>query len=297
MLWTTEEFGFARLDDGYATGSSMLPQKKNPDIAELARGKAGRLIGNLTGFLATMKGLPLTYNRDYQEDKEPLFDSVDQIKLALGAVTGMIATATWVPERMQAAADAETTSATDLAEWLVQRGHSVPRRSRSGRNAGAPFVGRGRFVAPRWSQRSDPRSRRSRPGCPWRLGEADESQPAAPGRAEVARSDRTIRGASRAVAQRSRVKRLPQRFFERHSTEVAPDLLNKLFIVGDAASRIVEVEAYSSDDPAATCFRRAHEAKRGDVRAGRPPVRVLHLRHALLRQHRDRTARATVRLC
>ncbi len=122
VLWTTQEFGFAHLDDAYATGSSMLPQKKNPDIAELARGKAGRLIGNLTGFLATMKGLPLTYNRDYQEDKEPLFDSVDQIKLGLSAVTGMIATATWVPERMQAAADAETSSATDLAEWLVERG-------------------------------------------------------------------------------------------------------------------------------------------------------------------------------
>ncbi len=122
VLWTTEEFGFARLDDGYATGSSMLPQKKNPDIAELARGKAGRLIGNLTGFLATMKGLPLAYNRDYQEDKEPLFDAVDQISLALGAMAGMIATATWVPERMQAAADSETGSATDLAEWLVQRG-------------------------------------------------------------------------------------------------------------------------------------------------------------------------------
>ncbi len=122
VLWTTDEFGFAKLDDGYATGSSMLPQKKNPDIAELARGKAGRLIGDLTGFLATMKGLPLSYNRDYQEDKEPLFDAMDQIRLALGAVTGMIATATWVPERMQAAADAETSSATDLAEWLVQRG-------------------------------------------------------------------------------------------------------------------------------------------------------------------------------
>jgi argininosuccinate lyase len=122
VLWTTEEFGFARLDDAYATGSSMLPQKKNPDIAELARGKAGRLIGNLTGFLVTMKGLPLTYNRDYQEDKVALFDSVDQIKLGLGAVSGMIATVSWVPERMQAAADAETTSATDLAEWLVQRG-------------------------------------------------------------------------------------------------------------------------------------------------------------------------------
>ncbi len=122
VLWTTDEFGFAKLDDAYATGSSMLPQKKNPDIAELARGKAGRLIGNLTGFLATMKGLPLSYNRDYQEDKEPLFDAVDQIRLALGAMRGMLATIVWVPERMQAAADAESTSATDLAEWLVQRG-------------------------------------------------------------------------------------------------------------------------------------------------------------------------------
>ena len=104
------------LDDAYATGSSMLPQKKNPDIAELARGKAGRLIGNLTGLLATLKGLPLAYNRDLQEDKEPLFDSVDQVALAVAALTGMIATATFVPARMQAAADAETTAATDLAE-------------------------------------------------------------------------------------------------------------------------------------------------------------------------------------
>ncbi len=122
VIWTTEEFGFASLDDGYATGSSMLPQKKNPDIAELARGKAGRVIGDLTGLLATMKGLPLSYNRDYQEDKEPLFDAMDTVRLGLGALTGMIATATFAIDRMQAAADSEGGSATDLAEWLVVRG-------------------------------------------------------------------------------------------------------------------------------------------------------------------------------
>lgn len=122
VLWSTEEFGFVRIDDAYATGSSMLPQKKNADIAELARGKSGRLIGNLTGLLATLKGLPLAYNRDLQEDKEPLFDSVDQVRLAVTAISGMIATATFVPESMADAADAEVTAATDLAELLVRRG-------------------------------------------------------------------------------------------------------------------------------------------------------------------------------
>ncbi len=93
VLWSSEEFGFLVLDDAYATGSSMLPQKKNPDVAELARAKAGRLIGHLAGMLATLKGLPLAYNRDLQEDKEPLFDAFDQIKRALPAVTGMLGTA------------------------------------------------------------------------------------------------------------------------------------------------------------------------------------------------------------
>ena len=100
----------------------MLPQKKNPDIAELARGKAGRLIGNLTGLLVTLKGLPLAYNRDLQEDKEPLFDSVDQILLALGALTGLVATSTFATETMATAADSPYAAATDLAEHLVQMG-------------------------------------------------------------------------------------------------------------------------------------------------------------------------------
>ena len=122
VLWSTEEFGFLKLADAYSTGSSMLPQKKNPDIAELARGKAGRLIGELTGLLATLKGLPLAYNRDLQEDKEPLFDALDQHRLALRAVAGLLATAEVDEARMRAAADTATSSATDLAEWLVEKG-------------------------------------------------------------------------------------------------------------------------------------------------------------------------------
>jgi len=122
VLFTSEEFGFWRLADEYSTGSSMLPQKKNPDIAELARGKAGRVIGNLTGLLATLKGLPLAYNRDLQEDKEPFFDSLDTTVLALLALTGLMETVTFDLDRMRAAADVPAASATDLAEWLVARG-------------------------------------------------------------------------------------------------------------------------------------------------------------------------------
>jgi argininosuccinate lyase len=122
VLWTTAEFGFARLDDGYSTGSSIMPQKKNPDIAELTRGKSGRLIGNLTGLLATLKGLPLAYNRDLQEDKEPVFDSVDTLLVVLPAMTGMVATLTFDTARLAALAPAGFSLATDVAEWLVREG-------------------------------------------------------------------------------------------------------------------------------------------------------------------------------
>ena len=134
VLWSTEEFGFLELDDAYATGSSMLPQKKNPDVAELARGKAGRLIGHLSGFLATLKGLPFAYNRDLQEDKEPLFDAVDQSQLALSALAGLMATARFNIERMADAADSPAAAAVDLAEFLVEKG--VPFREAHGVVAG-----------------------------------------------------------------------------------------------------------------------------------------------------------------
>jgi argininosuccinate lyase len=122
VLWSTDEFGFMQLADAYATGSSMLPQKKNPDIAELARGKAGRLIGDLTGFLATLKSLPLAYNRDLQEDKEPLFDALDTCTLSLSALAGLMATATFVDTAMTAGADSPFNAATDIAEHLVREG-------------------------------------------------------------------------------------------------------------------------------------------------------------------------------
>ncbi|MBS3179479.1 MULTISPECIES: argininosuccinate lyase [unclassified Pseudoclavibacter] len=121
ILWNTKEFGFVTLHDAYSTGSSIMPQKKNPDIAELARGKAGRLIGNLTGLLATLKALPLAYNRDLQEDKEPIFDSVETLELVLPAFTGMVATLTFHGERMRELAPQGFSLATDVAEWLVKR--------------------------------------------------------------------------------------------------------------------------------------------------------------------------------
>lgn len=122
IIWNTREFGFVTLDDGYSTGSSIMPQKKNPDIAELARGKAGRLIGNLTGLMATLKGLPLAYNRDLQEDKEPVFDSVATLEVLLPAFAGMVATMRFDTARMADLAPQGFSLATDVAEWLVKRG-------------------------------------------------------------------------------------------------------------------------------------------------------------------------------
>jgi argininosuccinate lyase len=122
ILWSTTEFGYVKLHDSWSTGSSIMPQKKNPDIAELARGKSGRLIGNLTGLLATLKAQPLAYNRDLQEDKEPVFDSVAQLELLLPAMAGLVATLRFDADRMAELAPMGYTLATDVAEWLVRQG-------------------------------------------------------------------------------------------------------------------------------------------------------------------------------
>jgi len=121
ILWATKEFSFVSLDDAFSTGSSIMPQKKNPDVAELARGKAGRLIGNHAGLLATLKGLPLAYNRDLQEDKEPVFDAVDNLHLLLPAFAGMMATLRFDTSRLEGLAPQGFSLATDIAEWLVRQ--------------------------------------------------------------------------------------------------------------------------------------------------------------------------------
>ena len=122
VLWATKEFSFVTLDDAFSTGSSIMPQKKNPDIAELARGKAGRLVGDLAGLMTTLKALPLAYNRDLQEDKEPVFDAIDTLQLLLPAFAGMVQTLTFHPERLESLAPQGFSLATDVAEWLVRQG-------------------------------------------------------------------------------------------------------------------------------------------------------------------------------
>ncbi|MGN6060418.1 argininosuccinate lyase [Corynebacterium striatum] len=122
IYWCTPEYGYVTLDDAWSTGSSIMPQKKNPDVAELTRGKTGRLIGNLSGLLATLKAQPLAYNRDLQEDKEPIVDSVAQLNLLLPAMTGLVSTLVFHEDRMRELAPRGFTLATDLAEWMVRQG-------------------------------------------------------------------------------------------------------------------------------------------------------------------------------
>ena len=120
MIWSAEPFGFVRLSDQFSTGSSIMPQKRNPDAAELVRAKSGRIVGALTGLLIVLKGLPLAYAKDLQEDKEPVFDAVDSLALCVAAMAGMVETAEFDGARLRAAAGKGFAGATDLADWLVR---------------------------------------------------------------------------------------------------------------------------------------------------------------------------------
>ncbi len=126
VIWSTGEFGFIEIADSFTTGSSIMPQKKNPDVAELIRGKTGRVYGNLVALLTTLKGLPMTYNRDLQEDKEPLFDTVDTVKACLAVLAGMMGNVRFNTARMREEASKGFTTATDLAEYLVKKGRALP---------------------------------------------------------------------------------------------------------------------------------------------------------------------------
>jgi argininosuccinate lyase len=130
ILWSTDEFGYVEIADAFTTGSSLMPQKKNPDVAELIRGKTGRVYGNLVALLTILKGLPMTYNRDLQEDKEPLFDTVDTLRSSLRILTAMIGRLTFNRQRMETGAAGGFSTATDLAEYLVRKG--VPFREAHG---------------------------------------------------------------------------------------------------------------------------------------------------------------------
>jgi argininosuccinate lyase len=130
VLWSSDEFGYVEIADAFTTGSSIMPQKKNPDVAELIRGKTGRVYGNLIALLTILKGLPMTYNRDLQEDKEPLFDTVDTVSACLGILTAMIGRLTYNRQRMEAEAGGGFSTATDVAEYLVMKG--VPFREAHG---------------------------------------------------------------------------------------------------------------------------------------------------------------------
>ena len=174
VLWSSDEFGFLHLDDSFATGSSMMPQKKNPDIAELVRGKAGRLVGHLTGVLTTLKGLPLAYNRDLQEDKEPLFDALDQVRLGLAALRGLLATASFDTDS-DASRGRQPLRRRHRPRRVPRReGHAVPRGAHDRRRARARLdrapraAGRARRGPPR------ARSRRGRAARAGRGGHAPE---------------------------------------------------------------------------------------------------------------------------
>ena len=307
ILWATKEFGFVTLDDAYSTGSSIMPQKKNPDVAELARGKAGRLIGDHAGLLATLKGLPLAYNRDLQEDKEPVFDAVDNLHLLLPAMTrpGRRRCAS-TPTRLEALAPQGFSLATDIAEWLVrehvpfrvaheiagacvrvceQRGIDLPDLSDDDLAAISPHltpdvrdvltVERLDRVARR---RSAARRRTRVVEQPAALAAASRTGRLGRGILAPVTVDRAALARSGAAAGAAAARRGP-RLGRRRRAGRGP------------ADRGRGVRGRRR--PGLARLPRSDAAHRGDVRPARAPVLLLHLRHALVRERRVRRRTAS----
>ena len=311
VLWSTEEFGFCTLDDAYATGSSMLPQKKNPDVAELARGKAGRLVGHLTGLLVTLKGLPLAYNRDLQEDKEPLFDAVRQVRLALRALWPACRHGR-VERRPDAGGGRRLgAAAIDLAELLVVQG--MPFRQahtlvgglvRDSLERHVPLVelvqahpdlgeaaarllepGRGGDPAD-LAGRGGPRAGGRPAGAVRAPGRC---RPLAPGPAPGVRARRALSpglARPRATAAAAPVDR---QLLDADPLEVAPWLLGKVLLGRGAVGPDRRGRGLPGRRrPGLPRLPRSNRAQRHHVRPPRPALRLLHLRHALVRQRRLR---------
>ena len=266
-----------------------MPQKKNPDIAELARGKAGRLIGNLTGLLATLKALPLAYNRDLQEDKEPVFDSVDTLEVLLPAFTGQVATLVFDTERMAELAPQGFSLATDVAEWLVREG--VPFRV-AHELAGA-CVRRCEELGLELDELTDEQFAEIDPRLtPEVRGGAHRRRVGGlPRRSWWHRAGAGGRAARRAAGRARR--RTAHGWADRRPAgpvlDVAPRLLGARLSHAGVSVRLTEVEAYAGpDDPGSHAYRSRTAPQRGDVRTARPPVHLLQLRHARVRERRLR---------
>ena len=248
MLWSSEEFGFCEVSDAWASGSSIMPQKKNPDAAELLRAKAPRVVADLVALHGVMHGLPLTYNKDMQEDKERLFDACDTLELSLDAAHGMLETITFNRERLAPAAGDELLAATDVADLLVRRG--VPFREAHGVVAGLVrrAVDERQAAVGADARRSWPSSRR----C--------STPSSTPARRRRLAGDQGLRGrhepgpGARAVVQGARGAALKPSFYDRPVLEVAPELIGCVVTHGETSGVIVETEAYHESEPASHAF-------------------------------------------
>ena len=298
VLWSTAEFGFCRVSDSFASGSSLMPQKKNPDAAELLRAKAPRVVGRLAGLHGVLHGLPLTYNKDLQEDKEPLFDAIDTLELSLRVASGMLAEIEFDRERMAAAASDELIAATDVADQLVRQG--VPFREAHGIVGGVvrAAVERGK----RLSELTDEELAELAP----QLAPADfralleqsswlESKVSEGGTALAAGARAAGAGAPRAGGGTG--VRLARDFYARSVHDVARDLIGCVVRHGETAGPDRRDRELPHGRARLPRVRRRHRAHADAVRPARTRLRVLLVRHPRAAERRVRGGGRRARRC